>query len=129
MHLYKLSSLQMVSIMKNYDNDCCRMKSSEGYCPKPLESITDYISKKWTMSIIITMGNFGNLRFNDLLGRIEGATAKIISQRLRELEKEKIVIRKSFNELPPRVEYSLTRRGQKLTKALLPLINWAESKK
>jgi len=116
----------MVSIMKNSDKDCCRMKSLNGYCPKPLESVTDYISKKWTMSIIITIGNFGNLRFNDLLGRIEGATAKIISQRLRELEDEGIVIRESFNELPPRVEYSLTKRGQKLTKALFPLMNWAE---
>ncbi|PIN76332.1 transcriptional regulator, HxlR family protein [Candidatus Woesearchaeota archaeon CG10_big_fil_rev_8_21_14_0_10_37_12] len=114
--------------MKTYDKDCCRMKSTTGYCPKPLESITSYISKKWTMSIIITIGNFGSLRFNDLLGRIEGATAKIISQRLKELEEEDILIRRSFNELPPRVEYSLTKKGQKLTKVLLPLINWAEDK-
>jgi DNA-binding HxlR family transcriptional regulator len=116
----------MVTITKNNDKNSCRMKSANGYCPKPLELITDYISKKWTMSIIVTIGNFENLRFNDLLGRIEGATAKIISQRLRELEDEEIIIRKSFNEMPPRVEYSLTPRGKKLTKALLPLMNWAE---
>ena len=119
----------MVSIMMTGDRDSCRMKSANGYCPKPLESVTDYISKKWTMSIIITIGNFGSLRFNDLLGRIEGATAKIISQRLKELEDEEIVIRKSFNELPPRVEYSLTKKGKNLTKTLLPLINWSEKEK
>ncbi|MBI2451708.1 helix-turn-helix transcriptional regulator [Candidatus Pacearchaeota archaeon] len=119
----------MVSIMKTDDRDCCRMKSAEGYCPRPLESVTDYISKKWTMSIIMTIGNFGNLRFNDLLGRIEGSTAKIISQRLKELEEENIIIRKSFNELPPRVEYSLTKKGKNLTKALLPLLNWSEKEK
>ncbi len=111
------------------DQDSCRMKSTNGYCPKPLESVTNYISKKWTISIIITIGNFRSLRFNNLLKRIEGATAKIISQRLKELEDEEIIIRKSFNELPPRVEYSLTKKGKKLTKALLPLINWSEKEK
>jgi len=120
--------LSRISLSKMKTDDCCRMKSAEGYCPRPLESVTDYISKKWTMSIIITIGNFGNLRFNDLLRRIEGATAKIISQRLKELEEENIVIRKSFNELPPRVEYSLTKKGKDLTKALFPLLNWSENK-
>lgn len=115
----------MVSVTK-IDENCCGMKSVNGYCPKPLESVSDYLSKKWTMSILITIGNFGSLRFNDLLKRMEGATAKIVSHRLKELEEENIITRKSFNEIPPRVEYSLTRKGQKLTKALLPLINWAE---
>lgn len=115
----------MGTIIKT-DEKCCRMKSINGYCPRPLESVSDYISKKWTMSIIITIGNFGSLRFNELLKRIEGATAKILSHRLKELDEENIIIRKSFNETPPRVEYSLTKKGQKLTKTLLPLINWAE---
>jgi len=117
----------MVTIIKT-DDDCCRMKSVDGYCPKPLESVSDYISKKWTMSIIITIGNFGSLRFNDLLKRIDRATAKILSHRLKELEEENLIMRKSFNEVPPRVEYSLTKKGQKLMESLLPLIKWAEDK-
>lgn len=119
----------MVTKQIQIDEKCCRMKSINGYCPKPLESIYDYLSKKWTMSIIITIGNFGNLRFSDLLGRMKGATAKIISQRLKELEKEGIMKRNSFNETPPRVEYELTRKGKKLMTTLTPLINWAEGKK
>lgn len=118
----------MVSMVK-IDENCCRMKSINGYCPRPLESVSDYLSKKWTMSIIITIGNFGNLRFNDLLKRIEGTTAKMLSHRLKELKEENIIARKSFNEIPPRVEYSLTKKGQKLTRALLPLINWVEKGK
>ena len=118
----------MVSIIKT-DEKCCKMKSINGYCPKPLESVSDYLSKKWTMSIIITIGNFGRLRFNDLLKRIEGATAKILSSRLRELEKEGVIKRESFNETPPRVEYLLTQKGKKLMEALYPLIHWAESKR
>ena len=118
----------MVSIIKT-DENCCRMKSINGYCPKPLESVSSYLSKKWTMSILITINNFGSLRFNDLLKRVERATAKILSHRLKELEEENLILRKSFNEIPPRVEYSLTKKGKKLTNALLPLIIWAESKK
>lgn len=111
------------------DERCCKMKSINGYCPKPLESISDYLSKKWSMSIIITIGNFRNLRFNDLLGRMEGATAKILSSRLKELEKEGVIKRNAFNETPPRVEYGLTKRGKKLMDVLAPLINWAEKRK
>ncbi len=118
----------MESMVKT-DESCCRMKSINGYCPRPLEFASDYLSKKWTMSIIITIGNFGSLRFNDLLRRIEGATAKILSYRLKELEEKNLVSRKPFNEIPSRVEYSLTKKGQKLTKALLPLISWAEREK
>ncbi|MBI2044950.1 helix-turn-helix transcriptional regulator [Candidatus Pacearchaeota archaeon] len=105
------------------------MKSINGYCPKPLESASDYLSKKWTISIIITIGNFGKLRFNELLNRLESATAKILSDRLKELEKEGIIQRKHYKEVPPKVEYALTYKGRKLKESLRPLIYWAENKK
>ena len=108
--------------------ECCRMKSLNGYCPKPLEKFSDYLSKKWTISIIITIGNFRKLRFNDLLSRLERATAKILSARLKELEREKIVNRNFFNEIPLKVEYSLTKKGLTLRDSLIPLINWAEKR-
>lgn len=104
----------------------CKMKSARGYCPKPLESASGFLSKKWTISVIITIGNFGNLRFNDLRGRLENITAKTLTDRLKELEKEKIVSRQSYQEIPPRVEYSLTKKGHELMNSLLPLIHWAE---
>jgi len=118
----------MVTIIKT-DDDRCKMKSVNGYCPKPLESISAYISKKWSMSIIITIGNFGKLRFNELLGRLESATAKILTDRLKELEREGIIQRKSYNEMPPRVEYILTSKGRKLKEALHPLMHWAENRR
>lgn len=111
------------------DTTCCKMKSLRGYCPKPLEIASEFLSKKWTMSIIITIGNFGTLRFNELLTRLESATAKILAERLKELEREEIIQRKHYNEIPPRVEYRLTSKGIKLLEALHPLIHWAESKK
>ena len=111
------------------DEECCNMKSIKGYCPKPLEIASSYLTKKWTISIIVTIGNFGKLRFNDLLNRLENAKAKILSMRLRELEKLEIIERHSFNETPPRVEYSLTNKGKKLLESLSSLIQWAERNK
>jgi DNA-binding HxlR family transcriptional regulator len=107
------------------DKDCCDMKSIDGYCPKPLESFSSYLSKKWSISIIITIGNFGKLRFNDLLERLN-CRAKILSERLKELERVGVINKKSYNETPQKVEYSLTKKGKRLLDALMPLINWAE---
>ncbi len=119
------TSLQLVT--NNQDNNKeCRMKGN-GYCPKPLERVAVFLIKKWTLSIIVTIGNFNTIRFNDLLKRIEGMTQKTLSERLRELEKRNIVVRHAFSERPPRVEYSLTSSGQKIMKAVLPLLKLAES--
>ncbi len=107
------------------DTKCCSMKSMKGYCPKPLEAATDYLSKKWAISIIVTIGNFKSLRFNELLKRLE-TTAKTLSTRLKELEKVGIIKRNYHNEIPPKVVYSLTNNGLKLLKSLHPLIHWAE---
>jgi len=109
-------------------NTSCKMKSENGYCPRPLETASDFLSKKWTISIIITIGNFRKLRFNNLLERLGGATSKILSERLKELERERIIERKYYNEIPPRVEYSLTKKGIKLKNSLIPLISWAEKR-
>lgn len=110
----------------NTDIKCCKMKSIKGYCPKPLETASEFLSRKWTISIIITIGNFKKLRFNDLLNRLEKATAKTLSDRLKELESKKIVKRIAYREIPPRVEYELTKKGKKLMRSLQPLMHWAE---
>ena len=98
-----------------------------GYCPRPLEQAAVFLSRKWTLSIIVTVGNFGSLRFNDLLRRIDGITQKTLSERLQELERYDLVVRRAFAERPPRVEYSLTSKGQKVRKSVLPLLKLAES--
>ncbi|MBI4095976.1 MAG: helix-turn-helix transcriptional regulator [DPANN group archaeon] len=103
------------------------MKGS-GYCPRPLEQAAVFLSKKWTLSIIVTIGNFGNLRFNDLLRRVDGITQKTLSERLKELEQYNLLTRQAFPEKPPRVEYSLTKNGYKVRRAVLPLLKLAGEK-
>lgn len=111
----------------NVTNNKCKMVGN-GYCPKPLEQAASFLCKKWTLTIIVTIGNFGVLRFNDLLRRIDGITQKTLSERLQDLEKHNLVSRKAFPEKPPRVEYSLTTKGNKLKEMVLPLYDFAESK-
>ena len=75
--------------------------------------------------MIVTIGNFKRLRFNDILNRVEGITAKTLAERLKELNDLGIVKRTSFKEIPPRVEYELTPKGARLMRAIVPLIEWA----
>lgn len=96
-----------------------------GYCPQPLEKANSFLSKKWTISIITTIGNFNRLRFNDILSRVEGITAKTLAERLKELKGLGLLKRIIYKEIPPRVEYELTPEGRKLMKAIVPLIDWA----
>lgn len=93
------------------------------------KTLPAFLIKKWSISIITTIGNFGNLLFNDIENRVEGITAKILTERLKELEEKSIVQRREINEIPRRVEYSLTKQGQELRNALAPLIHWAEHRK
>ena len=106
----------------------CRMKGS-GYCPQPLETANSFLSKKWTISIIVTLGNFKKLRFNELLSKVDGITAKTLTDRLQELKDVGLVNRTTYNEIPPRVEYELTAQGKKLMQAIVPLIEWSMNKK
>ena len=64
------------------------------------------------------------MRFTQLNKMLKHISTKTLASRLKELEKNKILKRTAFNEIPPRVEYSMTEKGQKLVDALLPLIQW-----
>jgi len=69
------------------------------------------------------------LRFNELNTHLNHISTKTLASRLKELEKERILTRTAYNEIPPRVEYSLTPKGQNLLEALLPLIQWIANEK
>lgn len=98
---------------------------TEGLCLYPLEGILNVISRKWTLLIINTLGNYGTLRFNTLMKKLGGISPTVLSDTLEALQDEKMVKRKSFAEIPPRVEYSLTADGKELREAIIPLVKWA----
>jgi DNA-binding HxlR family transcriptional regulator len=89
--------------------------SSDPTCP--VCATADIICGKWTLLVIRDLAD-GRSRFCELERSLAGISPRTLSLRLRALEDEGIVARHTFPEVPPRVEYSLTDKGQ----ALLPLI-------
>ena len=79
----------------------------------PVARTAKIISGKWTLLIIRDLAS-GVKRFNQLERSLDGISPKTLSERLRHLEEEGIVLRQTFAEVPPRVEYSLSERGHDL---------------
>ena len=79
----------------------------------PIALTAEIISGKWTVLIIRDLAS-GVKRFNQLERSLHGISPKTLSERLRSLEEEGVIIRQTFAEMPPRVEYSLTTKGRDL---------------
>jgi DNA-binding HxlR family transcriptional regulator len=103
-------------------------EDSETLCVCAFGGILTSISKKWALLIINKLGVSGRLRFNDLMAELEGISPRTLSETLKELQKERLVDRESFSEIPPRVEYFLTNDGSELRKAIIPLLRWASDR-
>ncbi|MCW8878141.1 MAG: helix-turn-helix transcriptional regulator [Kangiellaceae bacterium] len=89
----------------------------------PVTTAIDVIGGKWKVIILYQLrGN--TLRFGELRKRIPKITQKMLTQQLRELEKDKLVERKVYPEVPPRVEYTPTELADKLNPALDMLCEW-----
>ena len=100
-------------------------KSNEMVQRSPLEAAVDVIDGKWKIYILWHLQE-GPKRNSELLKQIPGVSQKMLTQKLRELEKEKIIVRTVYPEIPPRVEYTLTRFGQKLKPIMMMLEQWGE---
>ena len=84
----------------------------------PVCATADIICSKWTMLVIRDLAD-GSTRFSELERSLAGISPRTLSLRLRALEDEGVVKRTTFPEVPPRVEYQLTEKGE----ALIPLID------
>ncbi len=90
-----------------------------------VETALRMLEGRWKMIIIFQMFHSGTLRFSELERAIPAVSQKMLIQQLRELERDGIVARKVYPEVPPKVEYSLTEWGQALCPALDMLLEWA----
>ncbi len=97
-------------------------------CLCPLEGVIDIISKKWSLLIINEIGNHGMIRFNRLMEELKPISPKTLGDTLKELQRAGLVERHVFNEIPPRVEYVLTKEGKELRNAIIPLLRWTIAK-
>jgi DNA-binding HxlR family transcriptional regulator len=94
--------------------------------PCPSRILLDRIGDRWTVLIVGVLGSTGRMRFSELRDRV-GATPKVLTQSLRALERDGIVERQVYAEVPPRVEYWLTPLGEKLQEPIRLLKDWAET--
>ena len=83
---------------------------------------------KWKLSILWFLARYENIRFGELKKAFEdpSLTQKMLTQHLRELERDLLVNRKVYNEVPLRVEYSLTEIGKKFAPVIDSMERWAE---
>ncbi len=105
---------------------CPLVKEAGDLCPHILQRVMDSVGRSWTLVILGTLGNFGKLRFHELEAKLGHISPKTLSARLKEMEAAAFIRRKSFAEVPPRVEYSLTPEGRELVEAIRPLVKWAD---
>ena len=91
----------------------------------PIRNVLARVSDKWSMLVLHALSKKSPMRFTELRNTIGDATPKMLSASLKTLEEDGIVCRKTYPEIPPRVEYSLTSRGTEMLKAMQPLTDWA----
>jgi DNA-binding HxlR family transcriptional regulator len=89
----------------------------------PLAEALARVGDRWTLLVVEAL-LAGPRRFNDLLGQIPGIAANILSERLRRLEREALLVARPYSERPPRAAYQLTAEGRDLAGALRLLAHW-----
>jgi DNA-binding HxlR family transcriptional regulator len=97
--------------------------AESGHGSSPLAEALARVGDRWTLLVVEAL-LAGPLRFNDLLGQIPGIAANILSERLKRLEREALLVARPYSERPPRAAYQLTAEGRELAGALRLLAQW-----
>jgi len=89
-------------------------------------TVLDRIGDKWSVLVLLALKD-GRLRFTEIKRCVGGVTPKVLTATLRAMERDGLLTREIFAEVPPRVEYELTKLGRSLGTPLATLTKWAES--
>jgi DNA-binding HxlR family transcriptional regulator len=93
----------------------------------PISPVVDIVFSRWTTPILWTLHEFGRQRFVELQRRIGTITPKVLTQRLRQLERDGLVVRTYHPSVPPRVEYEISELGRSLAPLFAHLAEWADA--
>lgn len=93
----------------------------------PVHRTLNILNGKWRTHIIFELCKHQSLRFGELKKSIPTITNSMLTSTLRDLEKLEIVHREQFNEIPPHVEYSLTKKGKALVPIFVEISKWGET--
>jgi DNA-binding HxlR family transcriptional regulator len=91
----------------------------------PIAPVVDIVFSRWTTPILWTLNEHGRQRFVELQRRIATITPKVLTERLRRLERDGLVVRTYHAEVPPRVEYEISELGRSLRPLFAALAGWS----
>lgn len=83
-----------------------------------------HAGSRWSLGVIHTLGVYGQLRHAEIGRRMHGVTQRMLTRTLRQLERDGLVLRRDFEEMPPRVEYELSDTGMEMLVRMVPLWTW-----
>jgi DNA-binding HxlR family transcriptional regulator len=113
----------MVTTIPNWATDFCDAMTDEQ--DEAARAMLESIAAKWPLWVLqVLAAANGPLRFSRLVERVDGVSQKMLTQTLRTLEKDGLVTRKLYPQVPPRVEYEITALGSDLLRQILPLWRW-----
>lgn len=90
----------------------------------PIAPVVDIVFSRWTTPILWSLNEYGRQRFVELERRITSITPKVLTQRLRQLERDGLITRTYYAEVPPRVEYEISDLGRSLAPLFATLADW-----
>ena len=90
----------------------------------PIVQTAEFISRKWTLHIFRELKDHRKMRFGEFMRELPGISTRTLAQRLRDMEEEGFISKKAFAEIPPRVEYALTKKGAEFMKCLRHMESW-----
>lgn len=93
----------------------------------PTRQVLNRVADKWTVMIVVSLAG-GTQRFGALLRQIAGISQKVLTQKLREMERDGLVVRRVYASVPPKVEYTLTPLGASLIDMLDLVRHWSETR-
>lgn len=92
----------------------------------PMSALQGVLAGKWKILILWYVSFYKVQRFGQLLRRLDGVTHSTLTRQLRELERDGFLRRTVYNEVPPRVEYTLTQLGESFVPLLRQMLTWSE---
>lgn len=93
----------------------------------PIRNVLARMSDKWSLLVLINLGSNNKMRYKDLRNAIPDISNKMLTNTLKHLERDNLILRQAYAEIPPRVEYSLSDTGESLIPIIQIMIDWAQS--
>lgn len=113
--------------LSNYqmeDNDC--LKNIESFDRTGFNYTLSLVSGKYKLTVLYAIYRHKIIRFNELQRYLKLVSHKTLSNTLKELEKDDLIIRKEYFQIPPKVEYSLSKKGETFIPILYKMCKWGE---